>query len=175
MPATTSPVGGSGRVPLVGSAGCCPVSVTAPCCARRALASTATSAAPAVLSTRKIWGLRECERCALRRRLKALLDDGTGQPAIPLAPLVDALCAAPNPATSEMWAYSKQVRPLLRALATGELALSHQAFNALAPSHTVDHLRDLLMTVGSLPVRDRQILRFEQWTSHLLAGIKNQD
>jgi hypothetical protein len=48
----------------------------------------------------------------------------------------------------------------LRALATGESALSHHPFNALAPSYTVDHLRDLLMTAGSLPVRDRQILRF---------------
>ncbi len=82
-----------------------------------------------------LWGVRECLRCALRRRLGALLDDGNGRPAAFLAPLVDALCAAKNPASGHEWLRSSAVRDRLRALARGDLPLTHEAFSAL-PSST---------------------------------------
>jgi hypothetical protein len=48
-----------------------------------------------------LWGVRECARCALPRRVNALLDDGTGTAPTFLKPLVDTLCSAKNPASAE--------------------------------------------------------------------------
>jgi hypothetical protein len=119
-----------------------------------------------------LWGVGECLRCALRRRLGALLDDGTGRPAALLTPLVDALCAAKNPASGHGWLKSPTVRDRLRALARGELPLTHEALSALPPSGGVHHLRELLMAVGLLPTRNAELLKFEQWSAAQLGRVQ---
>jgi hypothetical protein len=122
-----------------------------------------------------LWGVRECLRCALRRRLGDLLDDGTGRPAPFLAPLVDALCWAKNPASGHGWLKSPAVRDRLRALARGDLPLTHEALSALPPSGGVNHLRELLMAIGLLPARDAELLKFEQWSAAQLDRIQPRE
>jgi hypothetical protein len=119
-----------------------------------------------------LWGIGECLRSALRRRLGTLLDDGTGQPAAFLAPLVEALCAAKNPASGHEWLRSPAVRDRLRALARGELPLTHEALSTLPPSGGVHHLRELLMAVGLLPTRNADLLKFEQWSAAQLGRVQ---
>lgn len=122
-----------------------------------------------------LWSVRECLRCALRRRLDGLLDDGTGRPAPFLAPLVDALCSAKNPASGHGWLKSPAVRDRLRALARGDLPLTHEALSALPPSGGVNHLRELLMAVGLLPARNAELLKFEQWSAAQLDRVQPGD
>jgi hypothetical protein len=121
-----------------------------------------------------LWGVRECLRCALRRRLGTLLDDGTGRPAPFLAPLVDALCSAKNPASGHEWLKSPAVCDRLRALARGDLPLTHQALSALPPSGGVNHLRELLMALGLLPTRNAALVKFQQWSVAQLDRIQPQ-
>ena len=59
---------------------------------------------------------------------------------------------------------------LLQDLATGRLALTHEAFQKLPNWRTAAYLRDILMQCGVLPAVDRQLLLFERWlTGHLAA------
>ncbi|MYS80034.1 hypothetical protein [Embleya scabrispora] len=108
----------------------------------------------------------------MRRRLAVLLDDGTGRPAPRLGPLADALCSARNPMSTEAWLRSRPVRERLKSIARGDLARAHEALSALPPSGGVNHLRQLLMSVGLLPLQDTELLKFEQWTKHLLDRIE---
>jgi hypothetical protein len=117
------------------------------------------------------WGVRECERCALRRRANALLDDGTGTAPAFLTPLVEALCSSRNPASTEKWLRYPGVGERLRALATGDLPLTHEAFSALPRSSSITYLRELLMATGLLPQRNPELLKFDEWTTDLLGRI----
>lgn len=121
------------------------------------------------------WGVRECERCALRRQANALLDDGSGSTPAFLTPLVDALCSSKNPASVEKWLRYPGVGDRLKALATGDLALTHEAFSVLPRSHSVRYLRELLMSTGLLPQRNPGLLKFDEWTVDLLGGIVAAD
>jgi hypothetical protein len=122
-----------------------------------------------------LWGVRECERCALRRRVNELLDDGTGAAPAFLKPLVDALCSAKNPSSTEKWLHYPGVGDRLRAIATGELALTHEAFSGLPRSSSVTYLRELLMATGLLPQRNPELLKFDEWTADLLVQIEQTD
>lgn len=114
---------------------------------------------------------RLCERCTLTGKVEAVLDDGTGQVSQALQPLADALTAMPDPWKGWMWLRSSQVQTLLSDLATGRLALTHQALHPLANWRTVAYLRDLLMACGTLPAVDKQLLHFETWLTHRLAEL----
>jgi hypothetical protein len=77
---------------------------------------------------------RLCPRCTLADRLTALLDDGTGRIHPPLAPADQTSATA-----------------LLQDLATGRLALTHEAFQQLPNWRTAAYLRDILMQCGVCP------------------------
>ncbi|WP_331761158.1 hypothetical protein OG225_42680 (plasmid) [Nocardia sp. NBC_01377] len=107
--------------------------------------------------------------------MSTILDDGTGSAAVFLTPLVDALCSSKNPASVEKWLRYPGVGDRLRALATGDLPLTHEAFSALPRSHSVRYLRELLMSTGLLPQRNPGLLKFDEWTADLLSGIAATD
>ncbi|MWA09135.1 hypothetical protein [Streptomyces sp. BA2] len=112
-----------------------------------------------------------CPRCHLTERLTELLDDGTGRIAPALLPLHEAYTAQPNPDAGLVWLYcNRHVPPLLTALATGHLPLSHEALDDHPSSQTAMHLRDLLMQYGVLEQRDRYLVHFENWLRQFLAG-----
>jgi hypothetical protein len=114
--------------------------------------------------------INECVRCGLRRRLPALLD-AADQPSPLLTQLIDALCSVRSLPSVETWLRDKPLRDTLAGVARGELELSHDTFLDLAPSANVDHVRDLLTGHGLLPARNRELLRFEHWSRHLLANL----
>ena len=118
---------------------------------------------------------RLCERCTLTSKLTAALDDGTGQISPALAPLLDALRSMSKPQAGLDWlSNNPQVSRLLAGLATGQIALTHQALAGLPNWRTVAYLRDLLMSCGALPVIDKQVLHFETWLHHRLDGLGGQ-
>ncbi|MEB0001468.1 hypothetical protein QN357_00775 [Cryobacterium sp. RTC2.1] len=53
---------------------------------------------------------------------------------------------------------------LLRSLGSGDVELTHEAFDDLPRSRTVDYIRELLITHGTLPPRDRYLEEFRIWS-----------
>ena len=113
-------------------------------------------------------------RTRLAARLDELLDDGTGQIRPELGPLADLLLAMPKPDRAMCWLRNNaHLRDYLRGLATGDIALTHDALHDLPSWRTVAHLRDLLMATGALPVVDRQTTLFEAWARTRLAAVSD--
>jgi hypothetical protein len=114
---------------------------------------------------------RLCTRCTLTGKVIAALDDGTGQISPVLRPLAEALIAMPDPWKGWMWLRGAHVQQLLSDLATGRIAVTHEALHQLPNWRTVAYIRDLLMTCGVLPALDKQLLHFETWLAHRLTEL----
>ena len=55
----------------------------------------------------------------------------------------------------------------MRELAGKEL--THRALDELPAGKTVEHLRSVLVAIGTLPERDEQMSRLERWTAWVIA------
>jgi hypothetical protein len=104
-----------------------------------------------------------CANCQLTRRLTLLLDDGTGTPAAHLAALASHLHAASTPEKMLHWLSRSGPADLLRALATFQLELTHEALHAWPRLIAADHLRHHLIACGLLASADQQLLAIEAW------------
>ena len=112
----------------------------------------------------------QCPQCRLGQRLDQLLGgpDGAIHPA--LEPLGQALAAAGPPETMLRWLAKDQVAALFEALTADAGNLTHEALDALAPGPTLNHLRSVLVAVGTLPPRDEHLARLERGLHDLLAS-----
>ncbi|MFC8795600.1 hypothetical protein [Streptomyces cinereoruber] len=117
-----------------------------------------------------LLGGRLCEHCTLSGRLTGILDDGTGRPNPRLLPLHDLLVGMDRPKGRLVWLNNPQVPALLRDLATGNIALTHEAIQQVPNWRTAAYLRDLLMECGVLPRQDRRLLLFQRWLAECLAA-----
>ena len=117
------------------------------------------------------WYSRTCVSCSLARRLRTVMDDGTGEVALALVPLFDRLCAMPNPMAPMTWLNKPAVRQRLASLAQGTTPLTHAGVDTLTGSQAREFLRELLVEVGLLPGRDKYLAAFESWTHHRLTTI----
>jgi hypothetical protein len=115
------------------------------------------------------------ERCTLTDKLTTALDDGTGRIHPLLGPLLDVLRSMDKPESGLSWVTKLAVRDLLHDLASGRVALTHEAFQQLPSKRTATYLRDLLMQCGVLPTVDRQLLLFERWLTEHIATIENAE
>jgi hypothetical protein len=117
-----------------------------------------------------------CARCTLAARLEALLGDRDARERRGLQGVFVALHEAPKPRAVLRWLQGN--RPAVQALAriaAGELALSHEALDALAPSRSLLFLSDLLVAAGALPPRDPALARLERWIAEHLDTIQDAD
>jgi hypothetical protein len=118
---------------------------------------------------------RKCGPCTLRERLTDLLADRSGQVHSRLQPVLDALLAAPRPQSVLYWLTRASSRPdLLRAMARGELEISHATFDHLPQNRAVGYLRDLLVAVGVLPAYHPRLARITPWLRDLLATLPKE-
>jgi hypothetical protein len=69
------------------------------------------------------------------------------------------------------WTGHPHVQRNLRALARGEVPLTHDGLGQLTPWRSVAYLRDLLMQTGILPPADRQLLLFQRWLAEKLSSV----
>jgi hypothetical protein len=69
------------------------------------------------------------------------------------------------------WLYKPRVIELLRALSTGELALTHDALHAWPHTQAAQHLRHRLIACALLPPADRTLMTFESWLHRQLAAL----
>ncbi len=116
-----------------------------------------------------------CRRCQLRRRVAVVLDDGHGQICPRLVPLFDALRTMGKPCTGLEWLGSKDVVGRLRALATAQVPLTHEGIDSFEASGGREYLRDLLVTHGVLPRRDKYLAAFERWSIVRLQAVEDPD
>jgi hypothetical protein len=115
--------------------------------------------------------LDQCEHCQLRRRLSALLL-AEGQPSTIAVEVIDALCAARRPrAIHALTRRNPELVAVLQDIATGRANLTHDTLDELCSTASVEHLRDLLVDHGTLPVRNRQLAAFDRWCTEVLAEI----
>lgn len=115
-----------------------------------------------------------CGRCVLTERLAVLLDDGTGQIRPELVPFHQSFCQMSRPRAGILWISKPHVPPILTALATGQVPLTHDGLSTLSPWRSIIHVRDLLIACGVLPPADRFHLLFGQWLASWLDGIGDQ-
>ncbi|MGA3221785.1 MAG: hypothetical protein ABSE77_22435 [Acidimicrobiales bacterium] len=115
--------------------------------------------------------LGQCRRCSLRARLDRLFDDGTGRVNLTLVPLVDALGAMEVPRGGLSWLSRADTSERIRSMAAGEFPLSHEGLDSLVMSNGREHLRELLITHGILPERDRYLAAYERWAKGRVASV----
>jgi hypothetical protein len=108
-----------------------------------------------------------CVRCALAERIAEV---GTGDG--PLVPVYDALLAATQPYSAYNWLRSGASAAILADIASGALALTHEALDNHADSRAADYLRRILVAHGALPARDDAIVRLEAWVGARLDGLE---
>ena len=118
---------------------------------------------------------RVCGRCVLTERLTDALDDGTGRIRPELVALFDLVVAMRRPRSGILWLSKPHVIPILRAVAHGEVDLTHEGISSLTPWRSASHLRDLLVAAGILPPVDRFLFRFEQWLPGWLEKIPDDE
>ncbi|MGW7386135.1 hypothetical protein [Streptomyces sp. NPDC054794] len=73
------------------------------------------------------------------------------------------------------WTSQPHVQRNLRALARGQVPLTHEGLSQLTPWRSVAYLRDLLMQSGILPPADRQLLLFQRWLAEKLPTVSNPE
>ncbi|MFE9883356.1 hypothetical protein [Streptomyces sp. NPDC005784] len=112
-----------------------------------------------------------CGRCVLAERLHELLDDGTGSIRPELFPLFDMLRQMKRPWGGLTWTSHPHVQRNLRALACGQVPITHEGLSQLTPWRSVAYLRDLLMQSRVLPPADRQLLFFQRSLAEKLPAV----
>ena len=117
-----------------------------------------------------------CERCAADRILASLLSAPDATIAPGLEPLRTTLTAT-DPRALLNWLSKRGRKPsnptgaeLLRALATGECPLTHEALDTRS-NPQIEHLRSLLVYAGVLPARDEHLAALNRWITATLASV----
>jgi hypothetical protein len=115
-----------------------------------------------------------CARCTVDQRLRALFNDEHGQTPAHLQALHQTLSAADRPATVAAWLDKSAAPAILRGL-QARTELTHQALDELPAGKPVEHLRSVLVAIGTLPARDEQLARLERWLTDIIAGRPDPD
>jgi hypothetical protein len=94
--------------------------------------------------------------------------------------LHEAILAVDNPRTALDWLRRSPAVGVLAAMAKGERPLTHATLDAAAGTRrgrafAVEHLRQLLVTCGALPERDRHLARLEVALQELVEAAHPED
>ena len=117
-----------------------------------------------------------CAVCTLEERATTLLADDTGRVHPQLQPLYDVLLRARRPQTVLYWFNRRSGGPeILKAMAEGQVDISHQAFEQLPSNKAVNYIRDLLVTTGVLPAYHGPIERITPWLAGVLGELSQPD
>ena len=114
-----------------------------------------------------------CARCYVTNLLTDVLTDPTtGQIHARLVPVFELLTSSRRPQTTYWWLTRPgAIAPtILAAMATGELAISHDTFRTLPMDRRHVYLRDLLTSTGVLEPYSPQIERIEPWLATITAA-----
>ncbi|MBR7836960.1 hypothetical protein KDL01_27025 [Actinospica durhamensis] len=145
------------------------------------LCSTCTRPDPAFWRTCQDCGqpgrihLGRCARCSLDQKLRELLGDHNGQIRPDLQEIYQALATTPRPHTAAGWLAKSAAPRILREIKDGDKPLTHTTLDELPSGKTVEHLRSVLVAIGTLPQRDEQMARLERWITATIAAREDPD
>ncbi len=118
---------------------------------------------------------RQCARCTLEKRLRDLLGDEHAQIGPELRALHHALATTERPNTVVAWLGRSAAPTILRELAARQRPLTHDALDELPAGKPVEHLRSVLVNIGTLPHRDEHMIRLQRWTTSVIAERADHD
>lgn len=113
-----------------------------------------------------------CPACSLRRPLNDLRAEGVPAHVRQLEPFLETLERSPNPLTIIQWLHKPGQAPTLRRLASGEVAISHEALDGLDRGESTEHLRAALVHSGVLPARDETLAKLGLWIAERLETVE---
>lgn len=119
----------------------------------------------------ELYRANRCLGCVLKADAAAVLSDASGTIRPQLQPIVTALGTMERPNSGLTWLQRPRVNELLRALGRGDIELTHEAFDNLPRSKTVDYVRELLLLHGALPPRDRYLEEFRIWSETKIVTV----
>ncbi|KXF51346.1 hypothetical protein AXA44_15190 [Rhodococcus sp. SC4] len=111
----------------------------------------------------------------LTERATALLTTADGTVNRALEPVLSALHAIDRPKSTLSWLQQSHGADLLRRRAIGDLAISHDALDALPRTRALDYLRDFLTALGGLPPQHVELERLTPWLRSILADLPAAD
>ncbi|MFI9538341.1 hypothetical protein ACIG56_34560 [Nocardia fusca] len=115
---------------------------------------------------------RFCGPCTLRERATELLADHSNTVHPRLQPLFDAWMSGNRSQTTLIWlGKPSSSTDILRAMALGELPISHAAFDDLPCNRRVNYIRDLLAATGVIEPYQPLITRTTHWLNDILAQL----
>lgn len=120
-----------------------------------------------------------CPRCVAHSRLTDLLGDEGDREQSGMTPLFDALMMGNDPRAVIDWLLkSRKAVDVLRAMATGDLALNYKALDTLEggiSEGTARHLENLFTSTGTLDGRDPVLAATERWCAAFLSDIEHDE
>ncbi|HET6949044.1 MAG TPA: hypothetical protein VFI47_01620 [Acidimicrobiales bacterium] len=120
----------------------------------------------------KLYERGRCAPCSLRRRTSQLLRAGAEQIPNHLTGVFDAIVASRSPRSALNWLRNGAGAAVLTDLATGRLALTHEALDGHPSPRGADYLRHMLVANAALPPRNEELARTEQWVINLIEQIE---
>ncbi|WP_143267199.1 hypothetical protein [Amycolatopsis thailandensis] len=151
-------------LPLIGS-GADGARICGPCAG-----SPLTFACRTCGATGDNYSARSCRRCALTDRVTKLLMGPDGTISARWAALHAKLAASDTPSATIHWIQATKGSRLLRQLVIDDIPVTHEHLDTLAPSRTVNSVRDLLVRCAVLPERDAEYIdRIDPWLRNLMA------
>jgi hypothetical protein len=80
-----------------------------------------------------------------------------------------------RPKSRLLWLRGRDVQVLLRDLATGRTALSHDGMQQHPAWRTVLGDRDMLTASGVLPLADKRLLLYQRWLAGHLEAVRDPE
>jgi hypothetical protein len=119
----------------------------------------------------KLYERDRCAACSLRRRAAVLLRGDSDQIPAQFAGVYTAIVSTSAPRSALNWLRKGAGAAVLAEVATGRLALTHEALDAHPRPQAADYLRHVLVANGALPARDEGVARTERWASEMIATL----
>jgi len=119
----------------------------------------------------RLYSDGRCVRCALADRSARLL----GGPRPELAAVHHAIVAARQPYSAHNWLRKAGGAEILADIASGNLALTHEALDAHPRPGAARYVRHMLVAGGVLVARDEALIALEAWVTARVAAIDNPE
>lgn len=116
-----------------------------------------------------------CGYCALARRASELLTGPDGRLPAALVAVRDAIAASDPPFAALNWLRQGAGAPILAELASGTMAVTHDALDAHPRPRAAGYVRQLLVAHGALPERSESIAWLEHWIATTVAAIDDPE
>lgn len=119
----------------------------------------------------KLYERGRCDRCALARRTAELMTGPDGTVPDALVGVHDTIVASATPRKALNWLRQGAGAPILAALASGTMAMSHDALDAHPSARAANHIRQMLIAHGALAARDEPLAAVERRNADTVAAI----